>query len=536
MADAVPGRGVEARAALGLSHPHVVTAFDAAVAGGRHFLVMEYVAGGDMRRHVRRHGPLPVGQACECARQTALGLQHFRDCGLVHRDIKPSNIVWDPHLSTYKILDLGLTRPVADGGGDMSFSDLTQTGTMMGTPDFVAPEQIEDPRAVDIRADLYSLGCTFYYLLTGRAPFPGGTLIQKLDRHRWEEPEPVERLRPEVSPELRAVLRRLMAKRPEDRYQTPAEAALALGAVLQAGRLFFVGEARRLQGHGGRVLSVAFSPDGRRAASGAADGVVRVWDAASGKELHRLRGHEQAVLKVAWLADGLLLSGGADLDVRLWGADAGLQLRAFFTGGREIDRVAFTADGKALLTSNGGKTPYLWDVDSGQVVRRFEGHADSVYDVALSPDGRRALSAGRDRTVRVWDTATGRELGRLEGHKGPVFCATFSPDGQLALTGGWRTVRLWELAAGRELRRFEGHQLNVQGVAFCREGRRAVSGGNDGTVRLWDVATGRQLACFDGHREQVLSVAFSPDGLHALSGGTDTTARLWRLPDAPTGH
>jgi hypothetical protein len=527
----------ETQAVLRLSHPHVVTALGAAEAGNRHFLVMEYIEGSDLRRLVQGHGPLPVEHACEWALQAARGLQHFLECGLVHRDIKPSNLVWDSRQSVLKILDLGLARLISDAEGQTSLSELTQTGAVMGTPDFMAPEQAQDARAVDIRADLYSLGCTLYYLLTGRVPFPGGSLIQKLDRHRWSEPEPVEQLRAEVSSDVQAVVRTLMAKRPDDRYRTPAEAARALEAITLAGRFFFVGECRRWEGHTGRVCAVAFSPDGRRAASGAEDRTVRVWDVADGREIHRLEGHGHTVLRVTWVASDRVLSCGSDLDVRLWDADHGRQLGSFFRGGREIDGPAFGPDGRTVLAAMGDKSFCLWDVESGQVLRRFEGHAATVWEVTLSPDSRQALSVSKDQTMRLWDTATGQELCRLEGHRGPVFCAAFSPDGRLALSGGWdRTVRLWELGSGHQLRCFPGHQLNVRSVAFSCDGGRALSASNDATLRLWDVAAGQELACFRGHHEQVLSVAFSPDGRCALSGGADSTVRLWRLPGELRPH
>jgi serine/threonine-protein kinase len=226
----------EIQAASQLSHPNIVQAYDAGPIGHTHFLAMEFVEGTDLGRLVKRDGPLPLPQACDCIRQAAAGLQHLAEHGLVHRDIKPSNllvggrVVPNPSaepltthhspLTTVKIVDLGLA------GGQKSpdeHSTLTHEGTVMGTPDFMAPEQAKSAHQADVRADLYSLGCTFYYLLTGQVPFPGGTFIEKVDKHRWEEPPPVEQLRADVPPALAAIVRKLMAKRPEDRYQAPAE-------------------------------------------------------------------------------------------------------------------------------------------------------------------------------------------------------------------------------------------------------------------------------------------------------------------------
>jgi formylglycine-generating enzyme required for sulfatase activity/tRNA A-37 threonylcarbamoyl transferase component Bud32 len=219
----------EIRAAAALDHPNIVRAYDADEAAGSHFFVMEYVEGIDLSRLVKQSGPLPVRQACDIIRQAALGLQHAFEKGLVHRDIKPGNLLLTKQ-GVVKVLDMGLARLGPGGEGEQS-STMTAEGTVMGTPDFIAPEQTLDAHAVDIRADLYSLGCTLYFLLTGQVPFPGGTLGSKLLHHQLHRAVPVEQLRPEVPAAVAAVVRRLMAKRPQERYQTPAEVALALAEV-----------------------------------------------------------------------------------------------------------------------------------------------------------------------------------------------------------------------------------------------------------------------------------------------------------------
>jgi serine/threonine-protein kinase len=230
--DAVRRFHREVRAAAQLSHLHVVHAYDADEVGGTHFFAMEYVEGTDLAALCKQRGPLPVREACEYVRQAALGLQHAHERGLVHRDVKPSNLLLAARDQVVKVLDMGLARLADRGGETDSTSALTAEGAVMGTPDYLAPEQTLDSHTVDIRADLYSLGCTLYYLLSGRVPFPGGSLGQKLIRHQLREPESVEQLRPEVPAAVAAVVRKLMAKKPEERYQTPAEAAAALAAVL----------------------------------------------------------------------------------------------------------------------------------------------------------------------------------------------------------------------------------------------------------------------------------------------------------------
>jgi serine/threonine-protein kinase len=250
-----------------LSHPNIVRAYDAGPIGERHCLVMEFIDGIDLAQLVRQGGPLPVERVCDCIRQTAQGLQHAHEHGLVHRDIKPSNLMvvgseqWavggkekEPAgsalptargpLPTIKILDLGLARlRKADVRTDVMVTEwmtslVTPMGSvMMGTPDFMAPEQALDFHAADVRADIYSLGCTFYYLLTGQPPFPGGTLAQKLLRHQQATPPLLSQFRPEVPAALEAIVGRMLAKQPEARFQVPGEIVAALASGPNALRL-----------------------------------------------------------------------------------------------------------------------------------------------------------------------------------------------------------------------------------------------------------------------------------------------------------
>jgi hypothetical protein len=233
----------EVRSAAQLLHPQIVTAYDAEQAGDLHFFVMEYVEGESLDRLIQRQGPLPIPLACDCVRQAALGLQHAFEQGMVHRDIKPANLM-RTRQGQVKILDFGLARlarahanttvapvhalPTMPGTAGAS---LTLPGAVMGTPDYMAPEQAADPQAADIRADIYSLGCTLYYLLTGQVPFPKGDVIDKLISHVDRQPQSLAQLRSEVSPELAHVVERMMAKDPARRYQTPLEVVHALDAL-----------------------------------------------------------------------------------------------------------------------------------------------------------------------------------------------------------------------------------------------------------------------------------------------------------------
>jgi serine/threonine protein kinase len=226
----------EIEVAARLSHPNIVSAYDAGEVGGSLYVALEYVEGSDLAQLVKAQGPLPVAQACDFVRQAALGLQHAYERGFVHRDIKPSNLLMTrgcdgpPRVEPgiVKILDMGLARVQGPANPN---EELTQFQATLGTPDFISPEQARDARTADVRSDLYSLGCTFYYLLTSKVPFPEAAPMEKLLKHWMEEPVPVEERRPELAPEVADVVRKLMAKRPEDRFQAPIEVVAALARL-----------------------------------------------------------------------------------------------------------------------------------------------------------------------------------------------------------------------------------------------------------------------------------------------------------------
>ncbi len=208
----------EARASAALNHPNIVRAHDIDTDRKLHFLVMEYVDGASLQDVVKRHGPLDVVRACHYISQAAEGLQHAHEAGWVHRDVKPGNLLLD-RAGMVKILDMGLARLFTDDSDNLTKK--YEKNAVLGTADYLAPEQATSSSDVDIRADIYSLGATFYYLLCGRGPFDDGTVTQKLIWHQTKPPESIRSRRPDVPPELEAVINKMMAKKPVHRYQEP---------------------------------------------------------------------------------------------------------------------------------------------------------------------------------------------------------------------------------------------------------------------------------------------------------------------------
>jgi serine/threonine protein kinase len=227
----------EARLALRLKHPNVVRTFQVGQAGALHYIVMEYLEGETLAEILQRRQRLPPAEAIRLIHQALLGLQHLHELGLVHRDLKPGNLMLVPANApnaTVKMMDIGLGRALFDEGtpGGANNFQLTSEGAILGTPDYLAPEQARDARHADVRADIYSLGCVLYHALTGQPPFVESNLVRQLVRHATETARPLRELDPAIPEDLQPIVDRMLAKDPANRYPTPERAAQALQGLL----------------------------------------------------------------------------------------------------------------------------------------------------------------------------------------------------------------------------------------------------------------------------------------------------------------
>jgi WD40 repeat protein/serine/threonine protein kinase len=522
--DAVRRFQREIQAAGQLTHQNIVIAHDADHVGDTHFFAMEYVEGTDLSRLVREKGPLPITDACDYVRQAALGLQHASERGLVHRDIKPGNLLLTKKGNTIKVLDMGLARLQQPGEEIGPALSLTVEGSVMGTPDFIAPEQAHESHTVDIRADIYSLGCTLYFLLTGQVPYPGGTLMQKLMKHQNSAPPSAELFRPEIPSALRDVLRKLMAKNPDDRYQTPQEVAVALEAFSRAPMSVPIAVPVAVAA----LATVAMAPPELESEPHEGQAVTLPVGSAL------IATHTDANLSPTKLTPPSL--GARFLGVakkRKW-IVAGAGGAAALLIGVVVLLLFRNPRTEPIVEEKPTKPPPLVElvkVLGGDSARQW----GPITSIAVSPDGKIVATGGEDNAIRLWDAKTLQQYREpLIGHAGPVRCLAFSPNSkQLASGGNDRTVLVWDLEGkAREPGRIAPGGNDVYGVAFSRDGKLILTCGFKQSIQLWDVKSGGGAvhACTTT-ADIVSKAAFWPDDDHVLYAGDAGKVGLYSIKE-----
>lgn len=558
----------EARAAAAVSHDHIVTIHAVEEAGGLPYIVMQYVDGISLQERLDRTGPLRLAEVLRIGMQAASGLAAAHKQGLVHRDIKPANILLENGVERVKITDFGLARAADD-------ASLTQAGAVAGTPQYMSPEQAEG-KPVDARSDLFSLGSVLYAMCTGRPPFRGSTARAVLKRVCEEAPAPVREAGPEVPDWLCAIVAKLQAKEPADRYQSAAEVAEVLGrhlahvqhpSVVPLSAVEPAAPAKRAARHrrwavAAAVLVLLVAGLGTTEATGVTNvraTVIRIFTSEGTLVVET----DDPGVKVTVEGDGdVVITGAGPQEVRLRAGSYRLKatrdgrpvkldrdLVAISRGDRQVVKVRLEGPAPAAAPAAPDRPPVAAQppLAPGEV-RRFVGHDGIIYGIAISPDGRQALTGGQDGTVRLWNLESGEEVHRFDarppGASAPAGAAgerpwsvtsvAFSRDGGKALIGTYSgPARLWDVKTWQEKKRFGGHAAGLWSVAFSADGRYALTAGGDRLVCLWDLATGAQYRRFEGHKAGLWRAIFSPDERQVLSSGLDGTARLW---DAKTGE
>ena len=645
----------EARIAASLRHPNIVQVYEVGHHDGRAFLAMEYVDGGTLADHLGRQAQ-PPRPAAELVERLARAVDHAHRAGVVHRDLKPANILLgsaepgtrNPESGngkpdglssdsgfrvpgsgfTPKVTDFGLAKHV---GGDPG---LTPSRAVLGTPQYMAPEQAAGGREVGPAADVWSLGAILYECLTGRPPFLGANPLETAVQVLKTDPVSVARLRPGLPRDLATVCMACLRREPARRYASAGDLADDLRRFLDgrpvtarpvsaaersvkwvrrspavAGLLALVlavaaagfglvlwqwgrADDRAVEAEQARRAEAAARGEADRLSAGLvidqgaglcdrgdvgpgllalADGVARAAAAGDADREHLARlqlaawqyrlvrpiarlPHPKGVTAVAYSPDGTrAVTGSRDGVVKVWDAATGAAVGRPLVHPHPVFAVAFSPDGKLLLTGCGPEMPAkgegearLWDVATGELAAPPFRQPAVVQVVAFAPAGDRFLAVS-DAQAQVWEAGTLRPLPAPLKHPGEVLGAAFSPDGRTVLTGGAGGGRVWDAATGAAVREL-AHPGYVGRVAFSPDGRRLLTGGSDGTARLWDAATGGPVGRPMAHRGMVTAVAHGggliatgsrltepdPDRGRPVSVGGE--ARLWDADGRPVGR
>jgi WD40 repeat protein/serine/threonine protein kinase len=586
----------EAEAAARLQHPNIVQIYEVGECKGQPYFAMEFVDGGSLAAGLDGT-PWPAARAAALVETLARAAHAAHQCGIIHRDLKPANVLLQLDKETRrqgdkekepssvslspclplslssavpKLTDFGLAKRVE---GD---SSLTQTGVIVGTPSYMAPEQAAARKDLGPAVDVYALGAILYELITGRPPFRSETVMDTLLQVLHDDPVRPRRLQPKVPRDLETVCLKCLQKIPSQRYGS----ALDLADDLHRFR-----EGESVSARPASTAERALKWARRRpAVAGLLAAVVGVslvglglvlwqWRAAqrSAKEEFQARqGAERAREQAQFLLASSLLDQGAargeqgDVGHCLLSLARGLEV-ASGAGAAELEHVArmslalwsrqlvreraslrhtdwvpavgFSADGRIAVTGSGDRTAQLWDARTGAPLTGPLAHQYPVWTAALSRDGSMLVTGagglnGPAGEARLWNARTGKQVGVTLPFSTRVGTVAFAPDGKTFLTVSLEEAQLWSTADRRPIgpalvhRGKTPEQRAIVTGALSPDGTLVLTGGADGRARLWEAATGRLRANLR-HQRPVVAVAFSPDGRAVLTGSEDGTAQLW---------
>jgi WD40 repeat protein len=634
----------EASAAAKLQHPNIVAIHEIGEHDGQPYFSMELVEGATLADLVR-DGPLPAERAAGYAQAIALAVHHAHTQGILHRDLKPSNVLLDA-FDQPRVTDFGLARQLGEA------SDLTESGQMLGSPSFVAPEQARGDRGrIGPRSDVYSLGAILYHLLTARPPFQGDTIQAVIRQVENNEPVAPRRLNPGVPADLETVALKCLEKEPARRYSSAQELADDLGrflageavrarpisppgrawrwchrrpavagllatvlVVVVAGFTGVLWQWRRAESHvrsesveRGRaehalgllelqraedllqsdraadalaclaailrkhptndavatriaavlsqrsfalpahrpleprseskpaeLLSMEFSPDGKRMVTVSADFTAQVWDVVSGRPLAGPLRHTDHIVSAYFSPDGeRVVTASFDKTARVWNVITGEAVTPALAHGDVVARARFSPDGRKVITASVDGTARVWAADDGRPLFPPILHGSRVVSAQFSDDGRRILTASlRDGLILVSDANSGQIEHRLH-LGGRVNSASFSPDGErIAIIHSNQWVSIRQLPDGREIARVH-HRSLVNVAVFSPDGELLATVGEDRRALLWDGRTGELFAELPGHQTSVQFAEFSQDGLRLQTREMSNRACVW---DVLTGR
>ncbi len=562
----------EATAVARLQHPELVHVFEIGEHEGQLFLVMEYVDSGTLADYL--HGiPQPPRETAAFVERIARAVAYAHEQGIVHRDLKPANILLasQPQSSTAserqqqslagrrlpleafqpKVADFGLAKTLDED------VDLTRSNAVLGTPTYLAPEQIRESSASGPSCDIYALGVLLYEMLCGRLPLVGPTILATLRLVAGAEPMPPRRLEPQVPRALETICLKCLAKDPARRYATVLELAEDLrrfceGRPIRARRVGWSERTWLWSRRNPLVAGLTACLVATLVAGGYALVLlmIRINRHAAEAEAQAQRANEHAyvsdmrLLPRAWddhqiglmreLLNEHRPEHRGDMDRRgfewyFWNQLGHLEDRTLAGHQGWLNAVCYRPDGRLLASASDDGTVRIWVADTGALERTIEG-GERVFDVCYSPDGKLLAGCGTAKTVMIWDAATGRSVAKLAGHTQWVSSVCFSPGGRrLASASRDGTVRVWDFAKYSSVLELE-HKNGVNRVCYSPDGHYLATAVRDGTIRIWDAKTGEKQKTLTVSNAEPKCLAFRPDGKQLACGADDGQITFWELP------
>jgi serine/threonine protein kinase len=501
------------------------------------FLVQEFIEGKNLDRELAENGAFDETQIRQFLNDLLLVLRFVHDRQIIHRDVKPANIIRRSSDCQLVLVDFGAAKLITELG-------LNLTGTVIGSAGYTAPEQLLG-KAV-FASDLYSLGVTCVYLLTRVHPvelYDSGEAVWVWRKY----------LKQPISDRLGEVLDKLLEKATAKRYQSVSEVISDLNADLFEANTNIINQTvlpslsqplsqnwryiGTIFGHSTRVLSLAFSPDGKTLASSSENGTIKRWSLDSGEikigaislPSQTSFGSECPINAIAFTPNGkFLISGDRDGRIEYWNLATGKLQNSFLAHSAAIRSIAISSDGYFIASGGEEKNIKVWRFDNQELVYTFR-ERDWVNAIAFCPNFHIIASGGKYQKIKLWSLKTGKLIQTLEWHSDSVYDLAFSPDGKVLAAGGsGRKIQIWDWETGDLINSLMSNLYAVRSLCFSPDGHTLASGGEDTTIKFWCWKKGELMASFSHHLQLVSSLSFSPDGKLLVSGSHDKSIKFWQ--------